>query len=107
MKTFKITLSNEHFNSSDPLLLNFQRFEQPKSYRQAQNDPLLGYVCNRCGKRYDYSSNLRRHLRYECGVMPRFSCFYCNYRCKQKANMQKHVGMRHKDLEMKYNVDPE
>lgn len=50
-----------------------------------------------CTKFFNWKGNLARHLRYECGLEPRFKCPYCRYRCKVKADVSKHIVRRHKD----------
>lgn len=49
------------------------------------------YHCpNMCGKKYTRKHNLNRHLNYECGVEPRFTCDLClkkfTYNCGLKAH---------------------
>lgn len=51
--------------------------------------------CPKCGKWYQYSKTLRRHLRHECGLEPQFRCLHCPYRCKQKAHLVSHLKRRH------------
>ncbi|XP_076546419.1 uncharacterized protein LOC117606608 isoform X18 [Osmia lignaria lignaria] len=55
------------------------------------------YVCPspNCGKSFNWKGNLNRHLRYECGLQPRFKCPYCEYRCKVKGDVSKHITRRH------------
>ncbi|XP_058796155.1 zinc finger protein 761-like [Phymastichus coffea] len=36
-------------------------------------------TCHRCAKAYKTPGNLRRHLKYECGKLPRFHCSTCGY----------------------------
>jgi len=48
------------------------------------------YVCQRCGHSFKHSSSFRRHLRYECGVEPRFQCSICGMKFKQNYNMIVH-----------------
>ncbi|XP_070149666.1 longitudinals lacking protein, isoforms H/M/V isoform X25 [Polyergus mexicanus] len=57
------------------------------------------YVCpnSNCIRSFDWKGNLTRHLKYECGLMPRFKCPYCKYCCKAKADVKKHIIRRHKD----------
>ncbi|XP_076395649.1 uncharacterized protein LOC100880436 isoform X19 [Megachile rotundata] len=55
------------------------------------------YVCPNpnCAKSFNWKGNLNRHLRYECGLQPRFKCPYCEYRCKVKGDVSKHITRRH------------
>lgn len=52
-----------------------------------------------CSKTFSWKGNLSRHLRYECNVQPRFQCPHCQYRCKVKSDVGKHIVRRHKGLE--------
>nr|XP_012225967.1 PREDICTED: zinc finger X-chromosomal protein-like [Linepithema humile] len=49
-----------------------------------------------CGRVFNWKRNLMRHLKYECGLQPRFKCPYCDYYGKLKGNVSKHLIRRHK-----------
>ncbi len=51
--------------------------------------------CINCGKRYKYKFNLTRHIRYECGVAPQFSCPECGRSFSQKSSLKSHRGIIH------------
>ncbi|XP_076477623.1 uncharacterized protein LOC117160031 isoform X21 [Bombus vancouverensis nearcticus] len=53
------------------------------------------YVCPKCGNGYTVVKSLNRHLRYECGVAPRFKCPYCGTRSKQRAHVNEHIRRKH------------
>ena len=53
------------------------------------------YVCPKCGNGYTVVKSLTRHLRYECGVAPRFKCPYCGTRSKQRAHVNEHIRRKH------------
>ncbi|XP_076644898.1 uncharacterized protein LOC143354555 isoform X23 [Halictus rubicundus] len=53
------------------------------------------YVCPKCGNGYTVVKSLKRHLRYECGVAPRFKCPYCGNRSKQRAHVNEHIRRKH------------
>ncbi|XP_043465549.1 zinc finger protein 425-like [Leptopilina heterotoma] len=54
------------------------------------------YQCQKCGNGYTVWKSLIRHLKYECGLKPRFKCPYCNSRAKQKAHIKDHIRRKHK-----------
>ncbi|XP_046659217.1 endothelial zinc finger protein induced by tumor necrosis factor alpha-like [Homalodisca vitripennis] len=53
------------------------------------------YVCSNCPRKYRYPENLSRHLRYECGVEPRFSCPQCSYKTKHRYSLTLHLRRKH------------
>ncbi|XP_053996896.1 zinc finger protein 595-like [Hylaeus anthracinus] len=53
------------------------------------------HVCPKCGNGYTVAKSLNRHLRYECGVAPRFKCPYCGNRGKQRAHVKDHIRRIH------------
>ncbi|CAH1964249.1 unnamed protein product [Acanthoscelides obtectus] len=55
------------------------------------------YDCTTCGKPYKHYPSLWRHKKYECQKEPAFRCFFCNYKAKQKVNLNLHILNRHKD----------
>ncbi|CAG5097831.1 Similar to Zinc finger protein Xfin (Xenopus laevis) [Cotesia congregata] len=57
--------------------------------------------CSKCHKVYKYSRNLQRHLKFECGLNPRFKCPYCNYCSKQYTPIYSHIRRRHLGQEVR------
>lgn len=57
-----------------------------------------------CAKFFKWKGNMIRHLRYECGRPPRFKCPHCDYCCKVKADVTKHITRIHKNSAI-YVVD--
>lgn len=49
-----------------------------------------------CGKKYNKKYTLNRHLNYECGVDPRFTCDICLKKFSYKDKMILHKGMVHR-----------
>lgn len=58
-------------------------------------EPPSKYECERCHRTYKYSWNLKNHIRFECGVEPKFNCPYCDFRSKQKSNLKTHIIFKH------------
>ncbi|OXU25917.1 hypothetical protein TSAR_011822 [Trichomalopsis sarcophagae] len=63
--------------------------------------------CPRCGKQYVRAQHLKRHIEFECGVLPRFLCYYCPQRCKLKDNLTKHIRKLHPNECMRFYIDGE
>ncbi|KAL1129458.1 hypothetical protein AAG570_013984 [Ranatra chinensis] len=50
-----------------------------------------GFTCTRCGNSYARPHSLSRHLRFECGVDPKFECPICHKKSKHKHNLMLHM----------------
>lgn len=57
-----------------------------------------------CLSVFAWKRNLTSHLRYQCGKQPRFKCPYCDYLCKLKPDIRKHIKSKHPNNEI-YIVD--
>ncbi|KAL7023790.1 hypothetical protein ACKWTF_012782 [Chironomus riparius] len=56
--------------------------------------PSLGgapYSCSRCGNTYARPHSLNRHIRFECGVEPKFECPVCHKKSKHRHNLVLHM----------------
>lgn len=49
------------------------------------------YMCKKCGNSYARPHSLNRHLRFECGVEPKFECPICRKKSKHKHNLVLHM----------------
>jgi len=52
---------------------------------------LGAFTCTRCGNAYARPHSLNRHLRFECGVEPKFECPICHKKSKHKHNLMLHM----------------
>lgn len=57
-----------------------------------------GITCNKCGRWYKHKSSLHRHLKFECGVDPKFQCTFCTYKAKQPEHLKSHMALKHSSL---------
>ncbi|XP_046829743.1 longitudinals lacking protein, isoforms A/B/D/L-like isoform X23 [Vespa crabro] len=57
-----------------------------------------------CSSVFKWKRNLTSHLRYQCGQQPRFKCPYCQYICKVKTDIRKHIKIKHSDKDI-YVID--
>ena len=90
-KPYKCPNCNYGAKSMDHLESHiFNRHQRPK-------DSFGNFQCHRCKRSYHHQPNLINHLRFDCGVEPKFSCNYCDHRCKRKGNLKKHVLTNHPD----------
>ncbi|KAK3915492.1 Zinc finger protein 425 [Frankliniella fusca] len=74
-------------------------FPPPGSYDEMSDEGYTREVhaCPNCRKVYRWKKGLERHL-LECGQEPRLSCSFCDYRCKRKDSLAKHMRRRHADV---------
>lgn len=56
------------------------------------------YKCTNdsCRRIYRNRSSLTRHLKFECGKQPTYSCMICQKRCALKSNLKQHMALVHK-----------
>lgn len=54
------------------------------------------FSCDRCGRFYKYKQGLVQHLRYECGIEPKFPCTLCPYKAKQRSTLKTHIVLKHR-----------
>ncbi|XP_033231820.1 zinc finger protein 257-like [Belonocnema kinseyi] len=53
------------------------------------------HTCEKCGRTYKTKYHMNYHQKFECGVMPQFSCDFCNQLFKRKSVMNAHVRRIH------------
>lgn len=61
------------------------------------------YCSNNCGHSYGgphKKTNLNRHMRYECGVEPKFQCQVCQKRFSRLSNLKSHCVLVHKSFSL-------
>lgn len=56
----------------------------------------LYYCTNHCGKKYKSKQAISVHMRYECGVKPKFYCQECDKYFKQPVSFKAHKMNVHK-----------
>lgn len=83
------------FFSAKPLLLFNPKSGRMNKYPGPSEDGLY-YCSNRCGKKYKSKQAISVHMRYECGVKPKFYCQECNKYFKQPVSFKAHKMNVHK-----------
>ena len=82
------------------MISNFHSFLFSGGYCQKPkkrlNSQFKQFPCPNCPSVFVWMCTLKRHLRNECGMEPRFKCPYCDYRGKWKANVCRHIKTVHK-----------
>lgn len=73
-------------------------WKPPRSQRKGLHQ------CKNCFKRYTQKQTLNRHLQFECGKAPQFSCPCCEYRAKQRSNLMVHLQKQHSNHIAAFNV---
>ncbi|KYQ50632.1 hypothetical protein ALC60_10271, partial [Trachymyrmex zeteki] len=64
----------------------------------------LLFPCPNCNSVFNRKNNLNKHLKYECGQLPRFKCPHCLYRSKKTSNVRAHIRGLHSGCEV-YVID--
>jgi len=92
---FHINLLTIYFYfAAMPLLFNPKSGRMNK-YPGPSSDGLF-YCTNQCGKKYKSKQAISVHMRYECGVKPKFYCSECNKYFKQPVSFKAHQMNVHK-----------
>ena len=54
------------------------------------------FQCKICKKRYTHINSIYNHISYECSnVESQYKCSQCEYKAKRKANLTRHVKLKH------------
>lgn len=69
-------------------------------FLDAVPDPLYcpNVQCSSCYTGIRRKSNLKRHLKHECGGLKKFQCSYCSKWYSQKSNLKAHSLRIHKTI---------
>lgn len=51
---------------------------------------------NMCGRTYKRKQCVTRHLKFECGVIPKFNCNICEKKFAHRESLKKHLVTMHK-----------
>ncbi|XP_033231818.1 zinc finger protein 69-like [Belonocnema kinseyi] len=62
------------------------------------------YICKKCVQTYKYKTSLIFHQKFECDVMPQFSCKFCSQPFKRKSHMNEHIVQVHHKTSLKKSV---
>lgn len=56
------------------------------------------FICSNCPRKYVHKTSLLKHLKFECGVNPKFFCLFCKKYFKQPSNFKMHMAVAHQIL---------
>lgn len=87
-----VNISKGDENVAD-LVLYAATFEEYSNLKVFNNG--VRYGCSRCQKTYLQKKTLGRHLRFDCGQSPSFSCQMCSKRFKHGYILLKHMRHTH------------
>lgn len=65
--------------------------------QQQRDEGHRRFQCCQCSNSYKYLGDLKKHIRFQCGLEPKFECPYCRKRTKVSSNMYAHVRTMHSD----------
>ncbi|XP_033231833.1 zinc finger protein 765-like [Belonocnema kinseyi] len=70
--------------------------QTPKKQRIKKPEQGKKHTCNTCARTYKLKQTLNFHQKFECGVIPQFSCEFCHKQFTQKCSMNRHIGHFHR-----------
>jgi len=76
-------------------LLDWSFFGTPDVLTASRRE--VKFPCPSCNSVFNRKNNLQKHLKYECGQLPRFKCPYCVYLSKKTSNVRAHIRGLHPD----------
>lgn len=53
------------------------------------------FMCPKCTKTYRLKHSLTRHIKFECGLEPKYACEFCDRRFKHKYDLNVHEKSKH------------
>lgn len=53
------------------------------------------FMCTKCTKTYHLKHSLIRHLKFECGITPKYACKHCSRLFKHKYDLNVHEKSVH------------
>ncbi|CAH0547437.1 unnamed protein product [Brassicogethes aeneus] len=53
------------------------------------------FMCNKCTKSYRLKHSLTRHMKFECGKEPKYTCDLCPRKFKHKYDLNVHIKGKH------------
>lgn len=56
---------------------------------------------NLCGRSYKYKRGVHTHVKFECGVEPRFMCTVCPKKFARKFQLESHLVLKHKIVKIR------
>lgn len=80
-----------------PLLLKREKISPKSMLGYPFSESPKQFACEKCGRTYASTGNLKRHKKYECGVEPQFSCPICKKKFQHRHSVKIHVFSTHRN----------
>ena len=52
-------------------------------------------LCPECGRSFSKKTAINYHFKWECGIVPKYSCDLCPYRAHSSTNVRNHQKAKH------------
>lgn len=102
----KLVADIDDWQNEDPLAARPLEFRHPPRSRPrnltSSSRPNYIFTCPNegCYRSFYWKGSLTWHVKNACGQQPRFKCPYCDYCCKVKGDIRKHINRVHKGSEV-------
>ncbi|XP_033231864.1 zinc finger protein 254-like [Belonocnema kinseyi] len=110
-KKYKTKLCTPNVRKTDVSVVKRKlRSQRKPRIQQPKQKPENKYKCDKCARAYQQKQNLTVHQKFECGVMPQFTCQICGKQFKRAFHVRSHINHVHlkkniKTSQTKHNCD--
>lgn len=80
------------FRKHDKQKMKIEKFFRPNILSRTRNFSCPG---ENCKKTFNSTYNLEQHRKFECGKIPKFKCFYCDFKTSFEYVIKQHWVREH------------
>ncbi|XP_033210171.1 zinc finger protein 723-like [Belonocnema kinseyi] len=74
---------------------NKLRSQNKQKIQESRHKSGRKYKCEKCARTYKLKHTLKSHQKYDCNVVPQYSCKFCGKKFKRIYSMSRHIGRLH------------